>query len=49
MKWLLAIVFACLLATAACGSPRPVTQEEVCGDAGCNGCIGLTCGDAGTP
>lgn len=47
-RWLLLVLAVSTLLWAACGA-KPNTPGEVCGDAGCDACIGLNCPDAGTP
>ena len=31
-------------AGVASGQPKPLTEQQICGTGGCDGCIGLTCG-----
>ncbi|MDP2269750.1 MAG: hypothetical protein Q8N23_00865 [Archangium sp.] len=35
----------------ACGSPKPLTEKEICGEQGCDACVGPACTatDGGTP
>lgn len=46
-----ALIFVVAVGTlvAACG-PRPLTEQQICGDAGCQSCIGIACpADGGSP
>lgn len=47
-RWLLVVLAVSTVLWAACG-PKTVPLGEVCGDAGCDACIGASCPDAGTP
>ncbi|MEW6431304.1 MAG: hypothetical protein AB1730_07320 [Myxococcota bacterium] len=46
---LLVVLAVSTLLWAACGAAKTVSLGDVCGDAGCDACIGSNCPDAGTP